>query len=76
MQIPGGIGPDSNVPHLHKATDRSMMVRTKLKLGITDLIDNLDVDADEMVMVTLLLREGAVKVGGVLIELASYINFA
>ena len=75
---PGGIGPDCseyagsffNVPHM-KRTDGSMMVNTKLRLGITDLIDALNVDGDESVIVTLMPRMGTVTIGGVHIELSA-----
>ncbi|ONK60991.1 uncharacterized protein A4U43_C08F24850 [Asparagus officinalis] len=75
--VPSGIGPEScefagcfaNVPHLSKS-DKSMKVKTKMEFGITDLINDLGVDGDETVIVTLMLRSGDVKVEGVQIELS------
>uniref|UniRef100_A0A7N0RG09 Tyrosinase copper-binding domain-containing protein n=1 Tax=Kalanchoe fedtschenkoi TaxID=63787 RepID=A0A7N0RG09_KALFE len=52
--------------------DGSVRARTCLKLGLTDLLDDLDADDDETVVVTLVPRTGSdtVRVEGIRIELA------
>jgi hypothetical protein len=59
-----------NVPHLHT---RSKQKKTCLKLGITDLLDDLGVDDDDSVVVTLVPRYGIgiATIGGIKITLLS-----
>ncbi|KAL5575481.1 hypothetical protein UlMin_017180 [Ulmus minor] len=55
-----------NVPHKHKSGDT---MKTNLKLGLTDLLEDLDADDDEHLVVTLEPKEGPhVKIGGIRIE--------
>nr|XP_043626900.1 polyphenol oxidase, chloroplastic-like [Erigeron canadensis] len=57
-----------NVPHKHK---HGKSVKTKLRLGISELLDDLDADDDENVFVTLVPRNGGdeVSIKGIKIEL-------
>jgi polyphenol oxidase len=59
-----------NVPHLHT---HSKQKKTCLKLGITDLLDDLGVDDDDSVVVTLVPRygNGVATIGGIKITLLS-----
>ncbi|KAI4374111.1 hypothetical protein MLD38_012146 [Melastoma candidum] len=59
-----------NVPHKHKGSGMKMKNKTTLRLGITDLLDDLDFD-DDAVTVTLVPRAGCddVTVRGIEIEL-------
>lgn len=59
-----------NVPHLHT---REKKKKTSLKLGITDLLEDLGVDDDDSVVVTLVPRSGNGKatIGGIKIALLS-----
>ncbi|KAI4374109.1 hypothetical protein MLD38_012144 [Melastoma candidum] len=60
-----------NVPHKHKHKEKGTKMKTKttLRLGITELLDDLDFD-DEEVVVTLVPRAGGrgVTIGGIKIE--------
>ncbi|KAK2969843.1 hypothetical protein RJ640_030152 [Escallonia rubra] len=57
-----------NVPHKHKHDKR---VKTKLRLGITELMEDLGAEDDDNVLVTLVPRfgEGVVTIGGIKIVL-------
>ncbi|KAK7331904.1 hypothetical protein VNO80_28647 [Phaseolus coccineus] len=57
-----------NVPHKHKHKHTKM--KTNLKLGITELLEDLDAEGDEHVLVTLVPKfgKGHVMVGGMKIE--------
>jgi polyphenol oxidase len=59
-----------SVPHRHKHTKK---INTILRLGLTDLLEDLEAEDDETVVVTLIPRYGAeqVKIGGIKIEFAS-----
>ncbi|XP_059439392.1 polyphenol oxidase, chloroplastic-like [Corylus avellana] len=59
-----------NVPHLHTHAKQK---KTCLKLGITDLLDDLGVDDDDSVVVTLVPRygNGIATIGGIKITLLS-----
>ncbi|XWS09396.1 hypothetical protein CRYUN_Cryun40dG0081600 [Craigia yunnanensis] len=69
------IGPDNtefagsfaNVPHKHK---HGKKMKTCLRLGLTDLLEDLGAEDDDSVVVTLVPRKGKgiVKVGGIKIE--------
>lgn len=50
------------VPHNTKNKERT---NTKLKLGISELLEDVGADNDESVLVTLVPKAGVVKVGGV-----------
>ncbi|XP_065879964.1 polyphenol oxidase, chloroplastic-like [Euphorbia lathyris] len=56
-----------NVPHLHK---HGKKMKTVLRLGLTDLLEDLDAENDDSVVVTLVPRynTGAVNIGGINIE--------
>ncbi|CAI0468567.1 unnamed protein product [Linum tenue] len=56
-----------NVPHRHKGGKHDK-TRTCLRLGITDLLEDLDAEGDDSVVVTLVARTGVAGVGGVKIE--------
>ncbi|XP_065878634.1 polyphenol oxidase, chloroplastic-like [Euphorbia lathyris] len=59
-----------NVPHKHKHSRKK--TKTILRLGITDLLEDLDAEDDESVVITLVPRfgKGLVKIGGIKIEFA------
>nr|ART33471.1 polyphenol oxidase [Lilium regale] len=59
-----------SVPHRHKHVAK---INTSLRLGITDLLEDLKAEGDESIVVTLIPRKGKgkVKVGGVSIEFSS-----
>ncbi|XP_058097105.1 polyphenol oxidase, chloroplastic-like [Magnolia sinica] len=65
------VGSFVNVPHKHAKNPTKL--KTCLRLGITDLLDDLDADADDDVVVTLVPRQGkgVVTIGGLKIELSS-----
>lgn len=56
-----------NVPHKH---ERHKKIKTKLRLGISELLEDLGADDDENVLVTLVPRSGVgdVSIDGVKIE--------
>ncbi|KAF8376716.1 hypothetical protein HHK36_031614 [Tetracentron sinense] len=60
-----------NIPHKHGK--RHGKLKTCLRLGITDLLEDLDAEDDETVVVTLVPRQGkgVVTVGGIKIEFGS-----
>ncbi|WCJ26989.1 Polyphenol oxidase chloroplastic [Euphorbia peplus] len=62
-------GSFTNVPHKH---NHKKKMKTVLRLGITDLLEDLDADDDENVVVTLVPKfgKGLVKIGGIKIEFA------
>ncbi|MCL7036785.1 hypothetical protein MKW94_024155 [Papaver nudicaule] len=78
------VGPEStefagsftNVTHKHGRKDKNM-IRTKLELGITDILEDLNVEDDEDVLVTIVLRTSSarrkmvVTIDGISIEFAS-----
>ncbi|KAF2303386.1 hypothetical protein GH714_017733 [Hevea brasiliensis] len=57
-----------NVPHAHK---HGKKMKTYLRLGITDLLEDLGAEDDDSVMVTLVPRigKGHAKIGGIKIEI-------
>ncbi|KAI3718879.1 hypothetical protein L6452_19764 [Arctium lappa] len=57
-----------NVPHKHK---HGKNVKTRLRLGITELLEDLDAEDDDNVMVTLVPKNGAglISIKGIKIEL-------
>ncbi|KAF3451518.1 hypothetical protein FNV43_RR07613 [Rhamnella rubrinervis] len=59
-----------SVPHTHKSKKK---IRTCLRLGLTDLLEDLEAEDDDSVVVTLVPRfgKGLVTVGGLKIEFAS-----
>ena len=59
-----------SVPHSHKHKNKK--VNTNLRLGLTDLLEDLGAEDDDSVLVTLVPRagKGLVKIGGIKIELA------
>ncbi|GKV00890.1 hypothetical protein SLEP1_g13501 [Rubroshorea leprosula] len=71
----GPSGPDKtefagsfvNVPHKHKHGKKT---KTCLRLGITDLLEDLGAEDDDSVIVTLVPKYGAVRIGGIKIEFA------
>ncbi|GAB4826922.1 hypothetical protein Ancab_033801 [Ancistrocladus abbreviatus] len=48
-----------NVIHKHKHGKNNKKMKTKLRLGITDLLEDLGADDDESVVVTLVPRQGS-----------------
>ncbi|GMN72513.1 hypothetical protein TIFTF001_054742 [Ficus carica] len=56
------------VPHNTKNKERT---NTKLKLGISELLEDVGADDDESVLVTLVPKDGNVKVGGIKIVFES-----
>ncbi|KAF2303370.1 hypothetical protein GH714_017514 [Hevea brasiliensis] len=58
-----------NVPHVHK---HGKKMKTYLRLGITDLLEDLGAEDDDSVVVTLVPRNGKghVRIGGIKIEFA------
>ncbi|OWM77502.1 polyphenol oxidase, chloroplastic-like [Punica granatum] len=56
-----------NVPHKHK---HGKKMKTRLRLGITDLLEDLDCEDDDSVLVTLAPKNGSttVRIGGIKIE--------
>ncbi|KAK1326802.1 hypothetical protein QJS10_CPA01g00878 [Acorus calamus] len=72
---PGGrelAGSFVNVPHKHKHSKKEKLVTTKLRVGITDLLEDIGAEEDESILVSLVPRKGKskVKIGGVKIEFA------
>uniref|UniRef100_A0A6V7QWJ8 Polyphenol oxidase C-terminal domain-containing protein n=1 Tax=Ananas comosus var. bracteatus TaxID=296719 RepID=A0A6V7QWJ8_ANACO len=74
-----GVGPEASefagsfvqVPHKHKKGKKEKArMKTTLRLGITDLLQDIGAEDDESVLVTLVPRigEGLVKVGGLRID--------
>ncbi|XP_073111274.1 polyphenol oxidase, chloroplastic-like [Elaeis guineensis] len=59
-----------NVPHKNIRSKKEKKVRTALRLGITDLLEDLRAEADDSVLVTLVPRQGKgkVTVGGLRLE--------
>ncbi|XP_008778193.1 polyphenol oxidase, chloroplastic-like [Phoenix dactylifera] len=59
-----------SVPHKHKHSKKEKKLITALRLGITELLEDLGAEADDSVLVTLVPRNGIgkVKVGGLRIE--------
>ena len=59
-----------NVPHKHKHHKK---IKTRLRLGISELLEDLDAEDDEGVLVTLVPKYGSgdVIIGGVKIEFDS-----
>nr|BAM15848.1 hypothetical protein [Portulaca oleracea] len=51
-------GSFANVPHKHKHKKEHRKMKTTLRLGLTDLIEDLGADDDDGVMVTLVPRSG------------------
>ncbi|KAL2341925.1 hypothetical protein Fmac_009865 [Flemingia macrophylla] len=60
-----------SVPHSHKHKNQKIV--TVLRLGLTDLLEDLDVEDDDSVRVTLVPRngKGRVKIRGIKIELVA-----
>ncbi|KAF8409312.1 hypothetical protein HHK36_005386 [Tetracentron sinense] len=60
-----------NVPHKHGKKNEKL--KTCLRLGITDLLEDLEAEDDETVVVTLVPRQGkgVVTIGGIKIEFGS-----
>ncbi|XP_031254312.1 polyphenol oxidase, chloroplastic-like [Pistacia vera] len=58
-----------SLPHKHKHHEK---MKTRLRLGLTDLLEDLDADDDETVVVTLVPRYGTgVSIGSIKIDFAS-----
>ncbi|KAK9051727.1 hypothetical protein SSX86_028355 [Deinandra increscens subsp. villosa] len=59
-----------NVPHKHKHGNFGKNVKTRLRLGISELLEDLKADDDENVMVTLVPKTGGgdVSIRGIKIE--------
>nr|6ELV_A Chain A, Polyphenol oxidase, chloroplastic [Malus domestica] len=57
-----------SVPHSHKHKKK---MNTILRLGLTDLLEEIEAEDDDSVVVTLVPKFGAVKIGGIKIEFAS-----
>lgn len=59
-----------NVAHKHKHSKSPALIKTRLRLGITELLEDLGADDDDDVVVTLVPRYGkdVITVGGVHIE--------
>ncbi|KAF8411178.1 hypothetical protein HHK36_003721 [Tetracentron sinense] len=63
-----------NIPHHHKHGTTDLQLKTSMRMGITDLLEDLDAEDDETVVVTLVPRQGdkgVVTIAGISIELAS-----
>lgn len=62
-----------NVPHKHKHSSGKNITKTRLRLGISDLLEDLGAEDDDGVVITLVPRSGAgnVTVGGAKIEFDS-----
>lgn len=58
-----------NVPH--KAGKKSNKLKTRLRISITDLLEDLDAEDDDEVLVTLVPRQGNVTIAGIKIVFAS-----
>ncbi|KAL5730196.1 catechol oxidase [Ranunculus cassubicifolius] len=58
-----------NVPHKHGSKGNKMT--TCLRLGLTDLLEDMDAEDDDDVLVTLVPRQGKVTIGGIKIVFAS-----
>ncbi|MED6130683.1 hypothetical protein PIB30_002794 [Stylosanthes scabra] len=60
-----------NVPHSHKHKNKKM--KTVLRLGLTDLLEDLGAEGDDSVMVTLVPRygKGQVQIRGIKIDLVA-----
>ncbi|KAL5730194.1 catechol oxidase [Ranunculus cassubicifolius] len=58
-----------NVPHKHGKKGNKMT--TCLRLGLTDLLEDMDAEDDDDVLVTLVPRQGKVTIGGIKIVFAS-----
>ncbi|KAK8489026.1 hypothetical protein V6N13_130284 [Hibiscus sabdariffa] len=58
-----------NVPHKHK---HGKKMSTSLRLGLTDLLEELDAEGDDAIVVTLVPKfgKGLAKIGGIKIEFA------
>ncbi|GMI64542.1 hypothetical protein HRI_000123500 [Hibiscus trionum] len=58
-----------NVPHKHK---HGKKMSTSLRLGLTDLLEELDAEGDDAIIVTLVPKfgKGLAKIGGIKIEFA------
>ncbi|KAK1285821.1 hypothetical protein QJS10_CPB20g01302 [Acorus calamus] len=72
---PGGrelAGSFVNVPHKHKHSKKEKVVTTKLRVGITDLLEDIGAEEDKSIVVSLVPRKGKskVKIGGIKIEFA------
>ncbi|KAH7652228.1 polyphenol oxidase protein [Dioscorea alata] len=61
-----------NVPHLHVARETAVMT-TRLKLSITEALDELGLDGDENIIITVVPRAGSenLKIGGLSIDFSS-----
>ncbi|KAJ8423529.1 hypothetical protein Cgig2_030024 [Carnegiea gigantea] len=62
-----------HIPHVHRHGGKNKKVKNSLRLGLTDLIEDLGADNDDALMVTLVPRAGkdAVVITNVKIEFAS-----
>lgn len=70
LELAGGF---ANVPHRTKKSKKgSTILKTNLKLGITDLLDDIKADDDDSIIVTLVPRKAKnnIKIGGLAIEFA------
>ncbi|XP_039140064.1 polyphenol oxidase, chloroplastic-like [Dioscorea cayenensis subsp. rotundata] len=62
-----------NVPRKHQPSKGPKTLKTNFKIGITDLLEELECEGDESVVVTLVAKsaKGKIKVGGVKIVFSS-----
>ncbi|KAJ3698925.1 hypothetical protein LUZ61_002630 [Rhynchospora tenuis] len=56
------IGSFTNVPHKHRHDQMDMGIETSIQFGLTEVIDDLGINGDETIEVTLVPRNGVGKV--------------
>ncbi|XP_022854028.1 polyphenol oxidase I, chloroplastic-like [Olea europaea var. sylvestris] len=56
------VGTFAQVPHSHKGPKK---VKTSIRLGLTELLEDLDVEDDDSILVSLVPRAGDVTIGGI-----------
>ncbi|KAL5996844.1 hypothetical protein ACLOJK_007766 [Asimina triloba] len=70
-------GSFTNLPHNYSETDgdgKAMKLKTSLKLGLTDLLEDIGADGDEEIEVSLIMKAGNgedITIGGIRIEFGS-----
>ncbi|CAI9787692.1 unnamed protein product [Fraxinus pennsylvanica] len=61
-------GTFAQVPHSHKGPKK---IKTSIRLGLTELLEDLDVEGDDSILVTLVPRAGDATIGGIKITYVS-----